>query len=170
MSETNTQAFNIKAYVNNLLSEKRELEAANSALETEKTKLKQGILKYGEIAKSMEAQNKEQSAKILMLQRQIDALQQDNTKLSSSAPSHDYSNEIAETLLLAQRTAKQLVSDAEQKASLMTKDTQKALTNMYLSVSQVRDILRKIGNDIGLVEAHLESLKEAVHYDEKNVF
>ena len=165
MSEVNAQAFNIKAYVNNLLSEKRELEAANSALEAEKSKLKQGILKYGEIAKSMEAQNKEQASKILMLQRQVDALRQENTKLSSSAPSQDYSAEIADTLLFAQRTAKQLVTEAEQRATLMTQETQKSLTNMYMSVSQIRDILRKIGNDVGLVEAHLESLKETVNPD-----
>ena len=162
MSETNTQAFNIKAYVNNLLNEKRELEAANSALEAEKAKLKQGILKYGEIAKTMEGQNKELQAKVQMLQRQVDTLQQENTKLTAStgAPPVDYTGEIAETLLLAQRTAKQVVAEAEQKAATMSQDAQRAISNMYMSVSQIREILRKVGNDISLVEAHLETVKE----------
>ena len=171
MSETSTQAFNIKAYVNNLLSEKRELEAANNALEAEKSKLKQGVLKYGEIAKNLEQQNKEQQNKIQMLQRQIDSLQHENTKLSSTgAASHEYTNEIADTLLFAQRTAKQLVAEAEQRAAMLNQDTQKALNNMSMSVSQIRDVLRKIGNDVGLVEVHLESLKKSTVQEDKSPF
>jgi len=163
MSEANTQAFNIKAYVNNLLSEKRELEAANSALEAEKTKLKQGILKYGEIAKNMETQNKDQQNKIQMMQRQIDALQQENTQITAVVPiSADYSSEIAETLLLAQRTAKQLVTEAEEKATLMTQDARVALSNVCAAVADIRDHLQNIGSDIGVVEARLEVVKENV--------
>jgi len=166
MSETNAQAFNIKAYVNNLLSEKRELETANSALEAERTKLKQGILKYGEIAKNLEAQNKEQQAKILTLQRQVDTLQQENTRLTANAPSPNYSNEIADTLLLAQRTAKQLISEAEQKAAVMNQDTQRALTNMVSSASKIREFIRRLGDDVTLMENSLESVKgSAAAYD-----
>ena len=161
MSETNTQAFNIKAYVNNLLSEKRELENANGALEAERTKLKQGIVKYGEIAKNLEAQSKEQQSKIQMMQRQIDALQQENARLTSSAPNANYTEEIADTLLLAQRTAKQLITDAEQKAAVINQDTQRAVTNMYMSVSKIRDLLRRVGDDVDLVETSLEALKES---------
>ena len=170
MSDTNAQAFNIKAYVNNLLSEKRELETANTALEAERSKLKQGILKYGEIAKNLEAQNKELQSKILMMQRHIDTLQQENTKLAATAanaasasvaiaPASDYSSEIAETLLFAQRTAKQLVAEAEQKADVLNQDTKKALTTMYTSVSQVRELIRRIGDDINLVESSLSTIK-----------
>ena len=170
MSDANAQAFNIKAYVNNLLGEKRELEAANSALETEKTKLKQGILKYGEIAKGMEAQNKEQAGKIMMLQRQVEALQQENAKLSASTPTQDYTSEIADTLLFAQRTAKQLVAEAEQKADIMSRETQSAVNGMFMSVTQIREILRKIGNDISLIDAHLETLKGVVKKDDRSSF
>ena len=169
MSETNTQAFNIKAYVNNLLSEKRELETANNALEAERTKLKQGIVKYGEIAKNLEAQNKDQQAKIQSMQRQLDTLQQENAKAAANASGANYSEEIAETLLLAQRTAKQVVNDAEQKAAVMRQDTQRALTSMYMSVSKIRDLVRRMGDDVDLVEASLESLKES-GIEGKNLF
>jgi hypothetical protein len=167
MSEANTQAFNIKAYVNNLLNEKRELEAANSALEAEKTKLKQGILKSGDIAKTREGQNKELQSKVQMLQRQVDTLQQENARLSANAnavasapaPAANYSSEIADTLLLAQRTAKQVLAEAEQRAAVLTQDTQRAVNNMVMSVSQIREIMRKVGNDMSLVEAHLDTIK-----------
>jgi cell division septum initiation protein DivIVA len=199
MSETSAQAFNVKAYVNNLLGEKRELEAAKLALEAEKEKLKQGVLKYGELAKTMEEQNKEQRTQLQDMQKQLEQAREDNARLrqetvqgqdiartasplptsvpsAASAPvmlpfratvqapppisGANYS-EVADILMAAQRTAKQIVAEAEQRAQAVAQDAYQELNNVYLSVTQIRDVLRQAAADIAQAEARLSAIQYA---------
>jgi cell division septum initiation protein DivIVA len=202
MSETSAQAFNVKAYVNNLLGEKRELEAAKITLEAEKEKLKQGVLKYGELAKTMEEQNKGQQTQLQELRQQLERTREDNARLRQEAaqwqgaprapapvpapavtalpyrpvpppvhvlapavqappPASNYSVEVADILMAAQRTAKQIVADAEQRARAITQDAYQALSNICLPVTQIRDVLRGAAADIAQAEARLSSLQFA---------
>jgi len=116
-----------------------------SGLQADREKLKEAIIKYAKMVKTLEEQNaalqgqvNELQGKVTEAEANADRLAEENARLASRTGSDADKDDIAEVLIEAQKTARKVVFNAECKANETIEAARGNLNNIYFTSLQLK--------------------------------